>query len=76
MAEKKTTTKKTAPKKTAKPAATDLLTQLVEKRADLSAAIRSHKAGELVNPRVLGSTRRDIARLLTKINAEKREKEA
>ncbi len=64
MAEK--TTKKAAPKK----AELSLSEQLAAKRADMMEAQKSHAAGELVNPRVLGSLRKDIARLLTTINAK------
>lgn len=73
MAEKKLTTKKAA-----KPVATDvkdLPKALAEKQTDLSQAIRSHKAGELVNPRVLRTLRRDIARLKTAIRASELGKE-
>jgi ribosomal protein L29 len=48
----------------------DLEAALVGKREDLSAQTRSHKAGELVNPRVLGQTRRDIARIHTAMNQQ------
>ncbi|MGB3946037.1 MAG: 50S ribosomal protein L29 [Candidatus Saccharimonadales bacterium] len=64
MAEK--TTKKAAPKK----AELSLSEQLAAKRADMMEAQKSHAAGELVNPRVLGSLRKEIARLLTTINAK------
>lgn len=42
---------------------------LAAKRAHLVEATRGHRAGELQNPRVLGATRKEIARLLTAINA-------
>ena len=61
-----TTSKKAAPKKVELTAAE----QLAAKRADLLQAKKSHAAGELVNPRVLGTIRKDIARLLTTINAK------
>lgn len=68
MAEKKTAaTKKAAPKKAEKT----LQEQLAEARKDLLEAKKSHRAGELVNPRVLGSYRKKIATILTKLNAEK-----
>lgn len=63
MAEK--STQKTAPKQELTPAQ-----QLAAKQTDLAEAKKSHAAGELVNPRVLGSLRKDIARLLTTINAK------
>jgi len=68
MAEAKTT-KKAAPKKEL-----SLDEQLVAKRSDLLDAKRSHASGELVNPRVIKGYRKDIARLLTSINAQKEAK--
>lgn len=62
--------KKQQPKSSAK----DLHTTLVELRKDLSDAKRSLAANELPNPRVITSTRKAIARTLTAINAEKKEK--
>lgn len=72
MAETKTT-KKAAPKKTASKAMSEktLQEQLTEKRTDLLEAKKSLRSGELVNPRIIASYRKDIARLLTKVNAEK-----
>ena len=62
-----------ADKKTTKATEVKTLAQLQEelaaKRADLVAARRGHKAGELANPRVLTSTKKEIARLLTAIRA-------
>ena len=40
---------------------------LVEKRAELVGNLRSLAAGELPNPRVVGSNRRDIARIHTSL---------
>lgn len=68
MAEAKTT-KKAAPKKEL-----SLVDQLAAKRGDLLDAKKSHAAGELVNPRVIKGYRKDIARLLTQINAQKEAK--
>jgi len=67
------TTKKAAPK-TAKKAtvvkdASELRTDLAAKQQDLLEAKRNHAGGELVNPRVLRSTRKEIARLHTQIRA-------
>ena len=45
--------------------ATDLATQLTQKRVELIEAKRSHAGGELVNPRALGKIRKEIARLET-----------
>ncbi|MCB9820017.1 50S ribosomal protein L29 [Candidatus Nomurabacteria bacterium] len=67
MAEKKTTKKATAKKADAKAKSLD------ELRTDLQLARKSHAAGELVNPRVLKSYRKDIARELTKQNMNKGE---
>jgi large subunit ribosomal protein L29 len=68
MAEK--TTKTTAPK------AAELTNeqQLAAKRSDLLEARKSLAAGELVNPSVISRLRKDIARLLTTINAQKEAK--
>lgn len=58
-----------ANKKTVKAAEVQTIDQLVEqlaaKRKDLLDAKRGNAAGELTNPRVIGSTRKEIARLLT-----------
>lgn len=54
-----------------------LRTELAAKQADLLEARRGHAAGELANPRVLTSTKKEIARLLTAIRAaEMSEKES
>lgn len=54
-----------------------LRAELASKRADLLEARRGHAAGELTNPRVLTSTKKEIARLLTAIRAaEMSEKES
>lgn len=73
---KKPAAKKTAPKKTAQKqlalremSVEELNKQLTQQRADLLEAKKSHRAGELVNPRVLGATRKQIARLNTAIRA-------
>jgi ribosomal protein L29 len=68
MAEKSTTK--------ATPKAKELTNeqQLAAKRADLLEARKSHAGGELVNPRVISTLRKDIARLLTTINAQKEAK--
>ena len=69
MAEKKTT-KKTAPKKATEVKTIDQLnTELQTKIQDQLEAKRSHASGELVNPRVITSIRKDIARLHTAIRA-------
>lgn len=63
----KATTKKAPAKKTEK----SLQEQLADVRQDLLDAQKSHRSGELVNPRVIGQYRKEIARLMTKLNAEK-----
>lgn len=63
MAEK--TTKKAAEKKEL-----TLAQQVAAKRTELFEQKRSLAAGELVNPRVITATRKEIARLLTAIRAE------
>ena len=71
MAEsKKTTAKKAAPKNATEiKSVADMQKDLATKREDLVASRRSHRAGELVNPRILGTTRKEIARLHTAIRA-------
>lgn len=61
-----------ATKKTTAPevkSVEDLQKDLATKRQDLIEAKRSLAAGELVNPRVITATRKEIARLLTAIRA-------
>ena len=47
--------------------AESLQTNLQTKRNDLFEAIRSHRSGELVNPKVINKYRKEIARTLTKM---------
>lgn len=69
MAEaKKTTTKKTVKATEVKDLAT-LRNDLDAKLQDLLTSRKSHRAGELVNPRILGTIRKEIARLNTAIRA-------
>lgn len=64
------TTKKQAPKQAAEVKTLEQLrAELVAKQTDQIASKRSHAAGELVNPRVLTTTRKEIARLHTAIRA-------
>ena len=65
MAETKKTTKKAEVVKSLE----DLRKDLAAKQNDLLESRKSHRAGELVNPRVLGTTRKEIARLHTAIRA-------
>jgi len=46
-----------------------LRTDLAAKRTELLEARRGHAAGELANPHVLTTIRKDIARLMTAIQA-------
>lgn len=69
MAEKKTTVKKAAVKATEVKTIEQLVEELSTKQNDLLEARRSHAAGELINPRVLTSTKKEIARLHTAIRA-------
>lgn len=77
MADAKKTTKK--PVKQAKPVTpkvtslTELQAELVAKRQDLLDARRSHVAKELVNHRVITTTRKEIARIMTAINVATKE---
>ena len=69
MAEK-TTKKAVAPKQAAEVKTLEQLRiDLTAKTTELIAAKRSHRAGELVNPRVITTTRKEIARLNTAIRA-------
>ena len=69
MADKKPT-KKAAPKKADEVKTIDQLkTELLSKINDQLEAKRSNASGELVNPRVITSVRKDIARLHTAIRA-------
>lgn len=75
MADKKTTkastptTKKGAKKATEVKTLDQLREELAVKQSDLLEAKRSHQAGDLVNPRVLTVSRKEIARLHTAIRA-------
>ena len=64
---KKTTAPKTVKKAAAAKDASSLQDELAAKQQDLLEARRSHAGGELVNPRVLRATRKEIARLHTAI---------
>ena len=69
MADKKPTVKKTAKAAVEVKTVEQLREELVAKQTDLIAAKRGHAAGELANPRVLTTTRKEIARLHTAIRA-------
>ena len=71
MAEK--TVKKPAKNAEVVKTVDELKAEVATKRADLSEAKRSLAAGELANPRVLGTYRKDIARLLTEINLKEQQ---
>ncbi len=68
MAEAKKAVKKTV-KATEVKSLADLQKDLAAKQADLLQSRKSHRAGELVNPRILSTTRKEIARLHTAIRA-------
>ena len=69
MADKKTIVKKAAKEANEVKTLVQLHDELATKRNDLLEARRGHAAGELANPRVLTSTKKEIARLLTAIRA-------
>ncbi len=69
MADKKPTTKKATKVAEEVKTVEQLRETLASKHADLIAAKRGHAAGELANPRVLTTTRKEIARLHTAIRA-------
>jgi ribosomal protein L29 len=72
MAEaKKTATKKPATAKKAIVVASidDLQKDLIAKQKDMMETRRSHQNGELVNPKILKTSRKEIARLHTAIRA-------
>jgi ribosomal protein L29 len=71
MAEK--TVKKPAKNAEVVKTVDELKAEVATKRADLLEAKRSLAAGELANPRVLGTYRKDIARLLTEINLKEQQ---
>lgn len=69
-------TKVTAKKATAKTdysamSSNDLQKALADKHQDLVETKRNHRSGELVNPRVLATIRKEIARIMTALNATK-----
>lgn len=69
------TTKPATTKKTVKKEAPvvktheQLVSDLAAKQQDLLEARKGHRSGELVNPRVITHTRKEIARLKTAIRA-------
>lgn len=69
MADKKTTAKKTAKQAVEVKTIDQLQEDLTAKQNDLLQARRGHAAGELANPRVITTTRKEIARLHTAIRA-------
>lgn len=68
MAEK-VSTKKVTKKADEVQTGEQLTSKLAEARQDLLEARRSNAAGELINPRVITHTRKEIARLSTAIRA-------
>lgn len=73
MADAKKTTKKAVKQATVIKSLKELEKDLAAKQTDLFDARKSHRGGELVNPRVITQTRKEIARLMTAINASKKE---
>ncbi len=63
-------TKKTVKTASVVKSIDELRTELAAKRQELLDSRRSHKAGELVNPRVISQIRKEIARLNTAIRAQ------
>ena len=72
MADAKATKKatKSTQKATEVKTLEQLTADLAAKQNDLLEAKRGHRAGELVNPRVITLTRKEVARLKTAIRAE------
>ena len=69
MADKKTTTAKATKKAEEVKTIEQLQVELATKQTDQLEAKRGHAAGELANPRVITTTRKEIARLHTAIRA-------
>ena len=63
------TKKKTIKKATEVKSIAELQKDLAAKQTDLIDSRKSHRSGELVNPRILSTTRKEIARLHTAIRA-------
>lgn len=61
--------KKTVKKATEVKSIAELQKDLAAKQTDLIDSRKSHRSGELVNPRILSTTRKEIARLHTAIRA-------
>lgn len=61
--------KKTTKKAIEVPTREQLQATLAEKQSDLLDARKSHAAGELVSPRAITHTRKEIARLQTALRA-------
>lgn len=70
MAETKAKAAKSTKKAPVVKSLDDLTKDLAVKQNDLFEAKRGHRAGELVNPRVITVTRKEIARLKTAIRIE------
>ena len=68
MAEKKAVVKKVEKKNIASMTSAELQKELITLRTDLADAKRSLSRGELVNPRVISATRKQIARTMTQLN--------
>ena len=68
-AKKATTTKKVVKKAVEVKTVETLRKDLEAKQHDMLMTRKSHRGGELVNPRILGTIRKEIARLHTAIRA-------
>lgn len=73
MADSKTTVKKATPAKVTKTVKSEVSVeeQLTAKRLELHNYRKSNHAGELVNPRAITVARKEVARLMTQLNAKK-----
>jgi ribosomal protein L29 len=62
-----------AAKTTSKAEAKSLEEQLLDIQSELLEAKKSHRAGELVNPRVIGGYRKQVARIKTQMSLKAKE---
>ena len=77
MAETKKTTKKVVKEAVEVKTLAALHKELAAKQHDHLLSRKSHRAGELVNPHILGTIRKEVARLHTAIRVkEQAEKES
>jgi ribosomal protein L29 len=62
-----------ATKTTSKVEAKSLEEQLLDIQSEMLEAKKSHRAGELVNPRVIGGYRKQVARIKTQMSLKAKE---